>query len=157
MLEPSLAPASAPCSRHWQKTAPKGNICPAVLACFQARKVYDALGMVLMVETEGKYKEEVLVVLTLCLPPVKVPISKNTALVFPLHLLCSLSSPLAIPIALENLASTWYEKIRQASVWCRIYCAQWVTNQWVQGKDSLKTKHIQPVILILSPCIATQS
>ena len=67
----------------------------------------------------------------------------------------SLSPPLAIPVALESVASTRHEKIRQASVQCGIYCAQWVTNA-VQGKDSLKTKHIQPTILILSPCIATQ-
>ena len=96
-----------------------------------------------------------LVVLTLHLPPVKVPTSKNPALVFPLHLLCSLSPPLAIPVALESVTSTQHEKIRQASVRYGIYCAQWMTNT-VQGKDSLKTKHIQPVILILSPCIATQ-
>lgn len=156
MLEPSPTPTPSPRPCHWQKTAPRGNICPAVLACFQARKVYDALGMVLMVETEGKYTEEVLVVLTLHLSPVKVPTSKNTALVFPLHFLCSLFSPLVIPVALESLASTWCEKIRQASVRGRIYCAHWVTNT-VQGKDSLKTKHIQPIILILSRCIATQS
>lgn len=68
--------------------------------------------------------------------------------------LFTLSSP-AAPVALESLASTRHEKIRQASVQCRIYCVQWVTNT-VQGKDSLKTKHIQPISLILSPFIATQ-
>ena len=57
--------------------------------------------------------------------------------------LFTLSSP-ATPVALESLASTRHEKIRQASVQCRIYCVQWVTNT-VQGKDSLKTKTYSPL------------